>query len=160
MGKLFANSGDTDQTPRSAASDLGLHCLPSTFLRVSRLQWVKGDWIHVIDFPPFLHSGLFFRRGVSKKAKRDITKNLSQLRNFLFAFQCISVFLKEVYSKRKEFAPNGSKFFPFKVDPFSEGRQNSLRKLPPLKVYFSPSVPMLCGHFMTFYDICAIHYLL
>ena len=30
MAKLFANSGDPDQTPRSAASDLGLHCLPFT----------------------------------------------------------------------------------------------------------------------------------
>ena len=39
--KLFANSGDPDQTPRSAASDLGLHCLPITLLRVSQLQWVK-----------------------------------------------------------------------------------------------------------------------
>ena len=29
--KLFANSGDPDQTPRSAASDLGLHCLLITF---------------------------------------------------------------------------------------------------------------------------------
>ena len=42
MAKLFANSGDPDQTPRSAASDLGLHCLPSTLLHVSRLQWVKS----------------------------------------------------------------------------------------------------------------------
>ena len=37
--KLFANSGDPDQTPRSAASDLGLHCLQVTRLGVSRLQW-------------------------------------------------------------------------------------------------------------------------
>ena len=37
MAKLFVNSGDPDQTPRSAASDLGLHCLPITLLRVSRL---------------------------------------------------------------------------------------------------------------------------
>ena len=36
MAKLFANSGNPDQTPRSAASDLGLHCLPITLLRVSR----------------------------------------------------------------------------------------------------------------------------
>ena len=36
--KLFANSGDPDQTPRSAVSDLGLHCLPFTLLLVSRLQ--------------------------------------------------------------------------------------------------------------------------
>ena len=38
MTKLFANSGDPDQTPRSAASDLGLHCLQITLLGVSRLQ--------------------------------------------------------------------------------------------------------------------------
>ena len=41
MSKLFANSGDRDQTPPSVASDLGLHCLHITILRVSRLQWVK-----------------------------------------------------------------------------------------------------------------------
>ena len=41
MAKVFANSGDPDQTPHSAASDLGLHCLPSTLLWVSRLQWVN-----------------------------------------------------------------------------------------------------------------------
>ena len=41
MAKLFANSGDPDQMLRSAVSDLGLHCLPITLLRVSRLQWVK-----------------------------------------------------------------------------------------------------------------------
>ena len=42
MAKLFANSEDPDQMPHSAVSDLGLHCLPITLLRVSRLQWVKG----------------------------------------------------------------------------------------------------------------------
>ena len=41
MAKLFAKSGDPDQTPHSAASDLGLHCLLITLLHVSRLQWVK-----------------------------------------------------------------------------------------------------------------------
>ena len=41
MVGLFANSGDPDQTPRSAASDLGLHCLPVTRLGVSSIQWVK-----------------------------------------------------------------------------------------------------------------------
>ena len=49
MGKLFANSGDPDQTPRSAASDLGLHCLPVTLLRVSRLQWVKKSITNAAD---------------------------------------------------------------------------------------------------------------
>ena len=38
MAKLFANSADLDQMPYSAASDLGLHCLPVTPLGVSRLQ--------------------------------------------------------------------------------------------------------------------------
>ena len=42
MGKVFANSGDPDQTPRSAASDLGLRCLPITLLGASRLQWAKS----------------------------------------------------------------------------------------------------------------------
>ena len=41
MIQLFANCGDPDQTPRCAASDLGLHCLPNALLGVSRLQWVK-----------------------------------------------------------------------------------------------------------------------
>ena len=41
MAKFFANSGDPDQTPHSAVSDLGLHCLRITLLRVSRLQWVN-----------------------------------------------------------------------------------------------------------------------
>ena len=33
MVVLFANSGDPDQMPHSAASDLGLHCLPVTPFR-------------------------------------------------------------------------------------------------------------------------------
>ena len=42
MAKLFANSGDPDQTPHPVASDLGLHCLSVTLLGVSRHQWVKS----------------------------------------------------------------------------------------------------------------------
>ena len=38
MVELYANTGDPDQTPHSAASDLGLHCLPIILLGVSRLQ--------------------------------------------------------------------------------------------------------------------------
>ena len=41
MVKLFANSADPDRTPRSVASDLGLHCLPNTCLGVSSLQRVN-----------------------------------------------------------------------------------------------------------------------
>ena len=32
----------------------------------------------------------------------------------------LSLFLKGIYLKRKEFTPKWSIFFPFKVDPFSE----------------------------------------
>ena len=41
MAKLFANSGDPDQTPRSVTSDLGMQYLPVTLLGLSRLQWVN-----------------------------------------------------------------------------------------------------------------------
>ena len=41
MVELYANSGDPDQMPHSAASDLGVHCLPVTVLGISRLQLVK-----------------------------------------------------------------------------------------------------------------------
>ena len=43
MVEQFANSGDPDQTSRSAESDLGLHCWPITDLGYSSLQWVKGE---------------------------------------------------------------------------------------------------------------------
>ena len=53
MVELFANSGDPDQTPRSAASDLGLHYLPVTRLVVSGLQWFKpADYKLEQNCPP------------------------------------------------------------------------------------------------------------
>ena len=36
MEILLANTVDPDQTPHPVASELGLHCLPMPFLRVSR----------------------------------------------------------------------------------------------------------------------------
>ena len=44
-------------------------------------------------------------------------------------------FVKGVYSKKKEFAPKRSKFFPFRVDRFSEWRQSIFLRVSPLKVY-------------------------
>ena len=38
---LLANSEDLDQTPRSVASDLGLHCLPVSQKWDAMLIWVK-----------------------------------------------------------------------------------------------------------------------
>ena len=37
----MANSEDPDQTPHSAASDLGLHCLPMSPKWAARLIWVN-----------------------------------------------------------------------------------------------------------------------
>ena len=54
---------------------------------------------------------------------------------------CIPVpFLKEVSSKRNEFAPSGSKFFSFRGDPFSEGRHNNrivYREKAPIEILFN-----------------------
>ena len=38
---LNANSVDPGQTPRSAASDLGLHCLQMSLLLDARHKWVR-----------------------------------------------------------------------------------------------------------------------
>ena len=43
-----ANSIDPDQTPRSLASDLGLHCLPMFFLWDARHKWVKIETCKVL----------------------------------------------------------------------------------------------------------------
>ena len=48
MSYVFAKSEEPDQMPRSAASDLGLHCLPDTLLGVSRLQWVN-NLVHSVN---------------------------------------------------------------------------------------------------------------
>ena len=38
---MVANNVDPDQTPHDVASDLGLHCLSLTLLRVSRQEWAS-----------------------------------------------------------------------------------------------------------------------
>ena len=39
--ELNADSVDPDQTPRSAASDLGLHCLSMSLLWDARHKWIN-----------------------------------------------------------------------------------------------------------------------
>ena len=41
LSELNANNVDPDQTPRSAASDLGLRCLPMSLLWEARLEWLN-----------------------------------------------------------------------------------------------------------------------
>ena len=43
MAKLYANSGDPDQAPHSAASDPGLHLLANYLLGIPRFKWVKQE---------------------------------------------------------------------------------------------------------------------
>ena len=54
---------------------------------------------------------------------------LTRTRKTTFVISCFlsctpSLFRQSVYSKRKEFAPKGSKFFPFRVDPFQNEDKN------------------------------------
>ena len=49
--------------------------------------------------------------------------NIDNFYDFLFAF-LQKAFWKRMYSTMKAFAPNGSKFFPFRLDILLEGRQN------------------------------------
>ena len=41
MKFMLENSGDSDQTPHSAASDQVLHCLPMSYKKDARLIWVN-----------------------------------------------------------------------------------------------------------------------
>ena len=54
ISEFNANSEDPDQTPRSAASDLGLHCLPMSFLWDAMLKWVKSNIVsrHICQWTP------------------------------------------------------------------------------------------------------------
>ena len=40
LSELNANNVDVDQTPHSAASDLGLRCFPMSFLWDASVTWV------------------------------------------------------------------------------------------------------------------------
>ena len=41
LGAIFRFIQNTDQTPYSAAADMGLHCLPMSHKKNARLIWVK-----------------------------------------------------------------------------------------------------------------------
>ena len=87
---------------RAAVCDCGT---PWIFLLPFLVIFILGDCVHVTLFRHFF--------------KKETRYGLPGL------VSCTSIsFWKGVYSKRKEFAPMGSKFSPFRIDPFSEGRQN------------------------------------
>ena len=45
------NSGEPDQTPRFAASDLVLRCLPMSHKKDARLIWVKEEIYFQVEHP-------------------------------------------------------------------------------------------------------------
>ena len=57
ISELSANSVYPDQTPRSAASDLGLHCLQMSLLWDARLTWVNVFFVYKADLAPFCPTG-------------------------------------------------------------------------------------------------------
>ena len=85
MDDLFANSGDPDQMPHSAASDLNLLCLPFTLLGVSRLQWVKvlskivtDDIIIVFVFSEKMGCGISYEFSVKQTIHMKCCLNFSE----------------------------------------------------------------------------------
>ena len=110
VSELNANSVDPDQTPRSAASDLGLHCLPMPHLWDVRLNRVRqnGKKNNTVSnvFVSFLERGTALKKKAFYQA-------------FLLEF-CSKCFPFRVYSKRFSFKVC-SKCIAFSVDPFLEG---------------------------------------
>ena len=76
---------------------------------INIIPWYADDKLRQLDMP-----GRFFA----------IFHKGNNFCDFLLVFLHTNPILKMVYSKRKEFAPHVSKFFPFRVDPFSEEKQN------------------------------------
>ena len=62
---INANSVDPDQMLHSAASDVGLHFLPVTLSRVSRLKWVR--MIFLCDSSENLQCKILYKKKIKKK---------------------------------------------------------------------------------------------
>ena len=54
--KQTVDCGDTDETPLSVASGLGLHCLPTSNKKDARLIWVKSILLEPDSIFSMLHS--------------------------------------------------------------------------------------------------------
>ena len=74
--------------------------------------------------------------------RRDTLGRLSIILTFVTSclYNCTPIsFWNGIYSERKDIALLGNKFFPFRVDSFSEGRKKN--ELYPLKEYQFPLTP-------------------
>ena len=83
MFELFANIGDPDQTPHSAASDLGLHCLSVTRFGISSLQKL----ILFRNSSVNLFKGTTFPNSLS--ANRSNTDRLLSFRLYVSFYKCV-----------------------------------------------------------------------
>ena len=119
MVKIFANSGDPDQTLQNVVSDLGLHRLPIILLGVSRQQWLSKIYIVICSYMILHFSGRLERLvmdGLSRfSAMLYKGDNLFDL---LFASLHIRSLLK-----KEIFVHLGSKYF---LLYFLKGRKNIL----------------------------------
>ena len=123
MVELFANSGDPDQMPRSAASDLGLHCLPVTLLGVSRLQWVNNYMCWVLISETLLLKGLNILVVFLSCFARDMTYVT------LVCFPAHQTSEKESTLKGKNLLLKRSKFFSFRVVSYIRRGENIVTSL-------------------------------
>ena len=103
----MANSVDPDQTSPSGAVWSGSALFAYVILSETLVFGILG-----------LSPYWFLFMGLGIISTNSVTSYL--------LFCTLTAFCKEVYSKRKEFAPTGSKFFPFRVNHFwSEVKNNS-----------------------------------
>ena len=72
ISEFNANSVDPDQTPRSVASDLGLHCLPMSILWDARQKWVRPPVVYLLTVPrrSLCSSSFFLCRLLHEHIKR------------------------------------------------------------------------------------------
>ena len=97
--------------------------LPSSEKLMSILSVFALFWkahVNIVSFCPHLKSSCQYCHFFC-----PLLKSSCQYCQFLPSSEKRSALIyrkwKGIYSKRKEFPPPGSKFFPFKADPFSEG---------------------------------------
>ena len=74
----------------------------------------------MVEFSIYLNRRVFVMDGLKISSSSLLKGTVYAFRVGNFVKVVLPPFLKGVYSKRKEFAPTGSKVFPFRVDPFSK----------------------------------------
>ena len=91
ISKLNTNSVDPDQTPRSAASDLGLHFLPMSHLWDAGLKWVmkqcrnnveKNNVFSLMTLATFSRTGV----GILTEKYTSLTREFSQIMSAAILF--------------------------------------------------------------------------